>query len=213
MIPGGLEVYRIDVIGRYPTPEPESYYLPGLIMGGGGLTGSVAVTADAVSGSMWLTTTSVPHLDDVMDLIKTALETLHGCRNLFHGNINPVDVLKGMQEGVFGTITVVEFPKGGHDAEVVQRDPSYVWEPASQTYRLVGYLAADIRINSATTGTKYWMGSGATNVDRARLLTHELGNVFNQVMGLGGSAFKDDDATNAGSQEFNQGPELECFPR
>jgi RHS repeat-associated protein len=83
--PRGLEVYRIDVIGRYPTPEPESYYLPGSVIGGSGLTDSVAVTADAVSGSMWLTTTSVPHLDDVIDLIKTALETRPGCRGLFGG--------------------------------------------------------------------------------------------------------------------------------
>jgi hypothetical protein len=128
------------------------------------------------------------------------------------GDIHPITVPEAMKTGTFGEIKLGALPVG--DALVEPKNPTWVpvWTPAGWDWQFLGYLSANITIQSSTEGSGYWMGSGTNNVDRARVLVHELGHVFNQVLGLGGSKFKDD-AKNAESQEFNQKLELECFPR
>ena len=150
-------------------------------------------------------------LPGAIDLIKKAIQTKPECAALFGGNIAPWEVLEDMAVGRrFGRIDFARL-RSGIDG-LVRPVPDTAVVVEGQTF----YRRADLIINSRRDGTKYWAGSASTNVDHARYLLHELGHVFNEVLGLGGSAFKvdvnPDDSPNMEAQAFNKEQEKKCFP-
>jgi RHS repeat-associated protein len=197
--PRGLEVYRIDVIGRYPTPEPESYHLPGSIIGAGGLTDSGAVTADAVSGSMWLT----PQDRDLLQVaFDHALEVLQDpeCRSIYGRGgtrLDPATVLTSIKEG--GKYGSIRFENKGPKFGVASTSPTGGPRPSLRTG--LRFPSVKIEINSYTQdGLLYW--NDGNTCDNTETSLHELGHAL-RWLGAPGGEFKHNDRSDE-NQDFNR---------
>ena len=142
----------------------------------------------------------------VIDLLKKAGD----CGGVFGGNIKPWEVAEDMATGTrFGNI-VFDKLEPGVSAQASQDAGSASWN--GHEYE---FFKGIITINYRTDGTKYWSGAESTDLNRAKILIHELGHIFNLVTGLGGSQFKGeinpDGSVDMDKENFNKGLEDKCL--
>ena len=79
------------------------------------------------------------------------------------------------------------------------------------------YFNIDLVTDTSPQYTKCWSGSSMTVDDRARLLIHELGHIFNDLLGAGGSQFVYDGPDlpadkQAKAEKANAATERKCVP-
>jgi RHS repeat-associated protein len=141
-------------------------------------------------------------LFEAIERLKRAFDESEDCRDLF-GELDPKYVLDEMYNGtLFGEFKFGVLG-GGVDGETQGRKGTYNGSGK--------YFAVDVTLQKRTDGTKYWLGSAATVDDRARILVHELGHVYNLgAWANAGSKFITEQ--NMADQATNKGYERLCIP-
>ena len=142
-----------------------------------------------------------------------ALQPGTPCAGLFSG-IDTISAVKSLAGRIrYEDFTTFNPPDGAvrwsGDAATYPVDP---FQDKDGTWKAKGVY---VYINSSTAGSKFWFGSQATDEDRARLLIHELGHVFNFTLGASSLFSQDDNLSASGgssNQNLNQTLEHKCIP-
>lgn len=144
-------------------------------------------------------------------MISKAMRDNEDCRNLFSDRDDPVTILKNMASNSDPGHGQIRFDRSiGTDAITDPKQKSGHWNDSLGTWL---YPDVDIVINSGTAASGYWLQTGA--VERARMLLHELGHVFEFRFGKDSTAFRidarPDGTANMDIQKANQALERKCF--
>jgi hypothetical protein len=164
------------------------------------------------------------HVLSVIGVIKAMFKNNGGdCSSLFgydasqsNPGLSPLDVLTQMAAGThYGSI---EFAAVGGDGEAVPVDATIAYD--GQRF-LTGpdgsyqYGQVTIRIDNSSDYTKRWFGSQETDIERAKILLHELGHAMNYLLGSGGSMFQNetklDGTQDTQKQAYNKTLEDKCI--
>jgi len=179
--------------------------------------GRAATPAGGTGGSYLAS--SLSGFSEAFALAKSAFDAGKPCNSLFgqfsSTSLSPKAALDGLQRGLIGSISATD--DAGFAAATTPLGDR-VWGESYNYYtatdadgntRNVAYTTVGIQINRA-----YW--NGASELERARILIHELGHAFNILPKTGGSSFvmdvKPDGSVDSEKAAYNLGLEKQCLP-